>query len=309
MRSPEPVPYQKSWIGWAAISIISVIGAGNFVTSRYGIKANISANDMTALRYGIAGILLLPLLWRQGMWNLAGIGLRRGIILTFLAGAPFSLLMLWGLQFAPAAHGAVLIPGSIPIFTAIGLWLTAGVRVSPPKFVAFLSVFAGLVLVSGFSGARSPEILFGDMLFLIAGAAWSTYTIVLRRWQLDALRITSVVSVLSLGFLPIYFFLLGPDLGTATFKLIAFIGIYQGVLLSIVALILYSVSVRHIGPQRTALGNSMVPVMAALMAVPVLGEIPSFIQWIGIGCVVAGVVSASMMRDIVPILHDKTGVT
>lgn len=305
MRSPDPVPQSKAWLGWAAILTVSLIGGGNFVISRYGIKAHISANDMTALRFGIVGILLLPLLWRQGFWSLAGIGLRRGLILTTLAGAPFSLLMLWGLHFAPATHGAVLIPGSIPIFTAIGLRLVSGIKISTPKICAFLIVFTGLALVSGFSGGRTPQILFGDMLFVIAGAAWSVYTILLRRWQLDAWRLTSVVSVLSLLYLPVYFGLMRPDFGEASFELIAVIGLYHALLLSVAALILYSVAVRHIGPQRTALGNSLVPVLAALLAVPVLGEIPTPIQWLGIACVVGGVILAARMPDILPAIHPR----
>lgn len=305
MRSPDPVFQHKAWLGWAAIAAVSFIGAGNLVVARYAIKASINANDLTALRFGIAGVLLLPLLWRQGVRGLAGVGWKRGIILTFLAGSPFSLVMLWGLQFAPAAHAAVLIPGSIPIYTAVGLWLTAGVRVSAAKLMAFLLVLCGLVLVTGFSGVSTPQILWGDTLFVIAGAAWSAYTILLRRWQLDALRVTSVVSVLSLAYLPVYFLLITPALDGASIEQILFVAFYQGIMLSIVALVLYSVAVRHIGPQRTALGNATVPVLTALMAVPVLGELPAPIQWIGIACVVAGVIFAAQMQDAGPITETK----
>ena len=288
---------QNAWLGWAAIGVVSLIGAGNFVISRYGIKASINANDMTALRYLVAGLLLLPLLWRQGLSDLAGIGWRRGLILTGLAGAPFSLLLFWGLHFAPAAHGAVLIPGSIPVYTAVGLRVFAGVKIPFAKLCAFAVVVTGIGLVSGFSGAGSREILFGDMLFVMAGSAWATYTVVLRRWQLDPLRVTSVVSVLSLGFLPVYFALMKPDLGAATIGQIALIALYQGVLLSIAALILFSVAVRHIGPQRTVLGNASVPVLAALLAIPVLGETPMPVQWLGIACVAGGIIFAASMPD------------
>lgn len=305
MRSPDPVFQQKAWLGWVAIAVVSLVGAGNFVIARYGIKDSINANDMTALRFGIAGLLLLPLLWRQGIRDLAGIGWRRAIILTSLAGAPFSLIMLWGLNFSPAAHGAVLIPGSIPIYTAIGLRIISGVRISPAKQLAFATIIGGLILVTGVSGTGTLRTLFGDLLFIVAGAAWSTYTILLRRWELDALRVTSVVSVLSLFYLPVYFAFIVPAVNDASTANFIFIGIYQGILLSIISLILYSVSVRHIGPQRTALGNTTVPVVTALLAVPVLGELPTLIQWVGIACVAAGVIAAARMQDVIPVTETK----
>lgn len=305
MRSPDPVFQQKAWLGWVAIAVVSLVGAGNFVIARYGIKDSINANDMTALRFGIAGLLLLPLLWRQGIRDLAGIGWRRAIILTSLAGAPFSLIMLWGLNFSPAAHGAVLIPGSIPIYTAIGLRIISGVRISPAKQLAFATIIGGLILVTGVSGTGTLRTLFGDLLFIVAGAAWSTYTILLRRWELDALRVTSVVSVLSLFYLPVYFAFIVPAVSGASTANFIFIGIYQGILLSIISLILYSVSVRHIGPQRTALGNTTVPVVTALLAVPVLGELPTLIQWVGIACVAAGVIAAARMQDVIPVTETK----
>jgi len=294
------LPVQKAWLGWAAIALASCLGAGNFVVSRYIIKASINANDMTALRFAAAGILLLPLLWRQGIGTLAGLGLRRGLVMTTLAGAPFSLVMLWGLHFAPAAHGAVLIPGSVPVYTAIGMWLVFGVRISLQKMAAFSLVLAGLALVTGFSGDNTPGILFGDLLFATAGAAWSAYTILLRRWHLDGVKVASVVSVLSLGYLPFYFLLTAPALGGVSYTQIALVTIYQGVFLSIGALMLYSTSVRHIGPQRTVLGNASVPVLAALLAVPVLGEMPAPLQWLGIALAVAGVIFAARIKDDMP---------
>ena len=82
---------------------------------------------------------------------------------------------------------------------------------------------------------------------------------------------------------------------------IAFLAFYQGILASIVSLILFSVAVQNLGPQRATLGNATVPIFAAMLAVPVLGELPSLIQWLGIALVVSSVILAARMQEAVPV--------
>lgn len=290
---------KPAWLGWAAIFGASLIYAGNFVASRYGLQNAIGANDLAALRFGVAGVVLLPLLWRQGISGLAGIGWGRGLALAAFAGVPFMLLMAWGLSYAPATHGAALIPGAIPIATAFGMWLIAGVRVSAVKLMTLLIIVLGLVLVSGASGAGGMA-LFGDLLFILAGISWSLYGILLRQWRIDPWAAASVVSVLSLGFLPVYFLLPGPGLGATPLWQILFQGFNQGILNSIVALLLFSFAVRTLGPAKTALGNATVPVLAALMAAPILGEAPGALQWAGIALVIGGVALGAQLEDAPP---------
>jgi len=296
---------QKAWLGWAAIMGAVGIYAGNFVVSRYGIKAEIGVNDLVALRFGVAGIIMLPLLMRYGVRGFAGIGLKRGLILTAFAGPPFALLMIWGLSFAPVAHGAAIVSAMIPISSAIGSRIVSGQKIPAGRILLFGSIFAGLAMVSGFSVSTSPEILFGDLLFAICGSMWGTYAVILRQWQLEPMPVTVVISMLSLLYLPVYFLLLSPDFSAASFGQIAFLGLYQGVLASIVSLLLFSYAVKTLGPQRATLGNATVPIFAALLAVPALGELPSLIQWLGIGLVVGSVILAARIHDVVPITETK----
>lgn len=296
---------QKAWLGWAAIMGAVSIYAGNFVVSRYGIKAEIGVNDLVALRFGVAGIIMLPLLMRYGVRGFAGIGLKRGLILTVFAGPPFALLMIWGLSFAPVAHGAAIVSAMIPISSAIGSRIVSGQKIPTGRILLFGSIFAGLAMVSGFSASTSPEILFGDLLFAICGSMWGTYAVILRQWQLEPMPVTVVISMLSLLYLPVYFLLLSPDFSAASFSQIAFLGLYQGVLASIVSLLLFSYAVKTLGPQRATLGNATVPIFAALLAVPALGELPSLIQWLGIGLVVGSVILAARIHDVAPITETK----
>src|SRR4029077_4279089 len=54
-----------------------------------------------ALRFGVAGAVLLPILVRHGIADAAGIGWGRGLVLAITAGGPYTLILYAGLALAP----------------------------------------------------------------------------------------------------------------------------------------------------------------------------------------------------------------
>ena len=84
--------------GLAAVSIWS----GWIVVARLGLKTNLTPWDIAALRFGVAGLLLLPYVVSKGL------ALKRlgwfGLVAIVLGGGAPVLLANTGLLFAPAAH-------------------------------------------------------------------------------------------------------------------------------------------------------------------------------------------------------------
>lgn len=280
----------------AALAAMSLY-ASNFVLSRYSIQAGLSAYDLNALRYLSAGLLLLPLLIRYGLGDLAGIGWRRGFVLATLAGAPYMMQIFAGLRFSPAAHGSVLNPGFVPVVAAIGMWLVDGVRIRLIKQFALLAILIGLGLVTSFSFSNDARVLFGDGLFLLSGLSWGIFTVLIRHWHLNPWRVAVVVSVLSLLYLPIYFLALEPHLGSAPIVHVLAQALFQGPGLSIFALFLFGYSVRTLGPHHASVYSPLVPVLASLLAIPLLHEIPGPQQWLGIALVVSGMYLAARYSE------------
>ena len=100
--------------------------------------------------------------------------------------------------------------------------------------------------------------------------------------------------MLSLPFLVYYALALSPRLAMVPISASLVQGLYHGVLQSVVAMIGYSYCVRHLGAGNTALGTALVPVVGTLVAIPVLGEVPGPLQWIGLLLVVAGMLTAHL---------------
>ena len=91
-----------------------------FAAARAGILDGLQAFDLIFARFVVAGLTMLPVLLKLGLPDLAGIGWRRGIVLTMLGGAPFALMQTGGYTFAPLAHGAIIAPATVTIVSTIG---------------------------------------------------------------------------------------------------------------------------------------------------------------------------------------------
>jgi drug/metabolite transporter (DMT)-like permease len=74
---------------------------------------------------------------------------------------------------------------------------------------------------------------------------------------------------------------------------IAVQALMQGVLSGIVATILFAIAILRLGPSRAAAFAALLPALVALLAIPVLGEIPDALAVIGIAAASFGVAFAS----------------
>ena len=269
---------------------------GQFVVSRFSLQQTLSPWDLAALRFGVAGLLSLPFLIRRGLRSAGGIGWRRSLVLAITAGAPYTLILYSGLAVAPAAHGAVIIPGATPLFAALFAWVWLGEETAPLAIVGLGLILVGLVLVSwpGITGPAGDTTWEGDVLFLSAAVLWAIYTVVVRRWQVRPSRAIVMVWVLALPYLPIYWVLDGGSrLMAAPRGEVIFQALYQGVGVALVALLLYSRAIRVLGAASASFFMPLIPVIGGVLGVPVLGEIPIPLQLAGMAAVTVGIALAA----------------
>jgi drug/metabolite transporter (DMT)-like permease len=100
-----------------AISAVA-IWAGWLVMMRLGVTTRLSAPDLTALRFAVAGPILFPIMLRRGL-AIDRLGWSGFAAVITGAGAPVALVIGVGLQFAPAAHAGALFQGVVPLTVAV----------------------------------------------------------------------------------------------------------------------------------------------------------------------------------------------
>lgn len=276
--------------GLAAVSI----WAGWMAITRLGVTTSLTVYDLTMLRFGTAGFLLLPVLLRHGL-ALERLGWWRLLVLVFGAGAPYSLIAASGLRFAPAVHGGVLIPGVMPLFVALLSAIFLKEQFSTGRKVGYCLIALGIVFVAGIETLMSAEgRIIGPLLFLSAALIWSCYTLVLRQSGLTPLHAAAIVSVGSaVLFLPIYLAMSGIRMPSAPISDIVFQAIFQGAVATVLSLFLYGKAVTILGGSAGAAFGALVPALSALLAIPILHEMPSTVDWLGVAAVSLGVYLAS----------------
>ena len=261
------------------------------VLSRLGVSETLTAFDITALRFGVSGLILLPLVFRHSTKNL---GWKRALFLSCGAGAPYVLVMVTGLSLAPAGHAGVITPSCMLIFSTIGSGLFLGDTLTRARRFGLPMIIVGVLLIGwdGFANL-SGDVLQGDILFAVGGLLWASYTVASRAWQVDPVHATALVSVISMTlYLPFYVLMNEPHILSAPLGEVLFQGLFQGVLAASLGLIFYTRSVAILGASQGAVFAALVPGIAVLLAYPILGEVPSVHELIGVLVVSFGMVTA-----------------
>lgn len=280
--------------GFAAVSIWS----SWHVLTRLAVTTGLDAWDITALRFGVAGILVSPVIIQRG-FAFDRLGWSGLAMLIVGLGAPYALIAAAGLRFAPAYDSGALNPGSMPLFVALITVTLQLERLVTTRKIGLVLITGGVLLILGASVDASSARWttsrgFGDLLFLAAGFLSAGATVVMRRATLDALHATAIIATGSLViYLPVYILLHGSDLVEVRPSHLMVQALFQGVLVTIVGVYLYGRAVAALGASGGAAFGALVPVLAGLFAVPVLGEWPTPTGWTGISLISIGVYLAS----------------
>lgn len=284
------------WLGMLCGLLAAAIWGGQSVASRQSVADGLTAADVTVLRFAMAALLLLPLaLRRMRPFPVGRIGWRRAIVLTLLAGAPYSLVIVGGTAFAPALHASVISPGLIPVFTAVLAYVLLGERMAPSRLAGLALVVAGVVTFSWHSLSSllgQGDTWIGDLLFVLTAFMWTLFGLLARRWQADAVEVTIATCLLSVAALPLIAMAMPMHLLQASASAIALQAVYQGALVGVAALFFYTQSVALLGAQRAALFVPLVPATTAIASATLLGEWPSASEIVGMAIVVAGMTLA-----------------
>jgi drug/metabolite transporter (DMT)-like permease len=176
-------------------------------------------------------------------------------------------------------------PGTLPLSTALVAAVVLGERFSWQRVVGLILIACGGLLVGGASLLKAFEggnVWIGDLLFVGASSTWAVYSVLARKYQVDAVKATIAITVFaSLIYLPIYgglaFFQALPatiqsQLGAAPWKEILLQMVIQGMGSVVISGISFTMMLKHFGPVRSTMLTALVPSLASLSAVFILDE-------------------------------------
>ncbi|MER7208993.1 DMT family transporter [Streptosporangium sp. NPDC000239] len=251
-----------------------------------------------ALRFlSAAAVLLVP--YGRDLRRLPAAGWRAGLTLGALLTAGYGLQTV-GLAYTTASNSG-FITGLSVVFTPILAWLVLRQAVSGRVWVCIALAACGLLLLSGFGGAWSPD---GDALTLGCSLGFAAHIIVtdrtVRRFPVGSMVVVQlgVCGIAALAVASATGGLVTPT-ATDTWWAIAF----TAVVASALAYFVQSYAQRHTSPVRTSLLLTTEPVFAGLFGFWLAGDRLTVVGWSGAALMLLAVLAAENGGASARLLH------
>ena len=295
--------YQLNFATIAYLLTATALWAGNAIAGRV-LVGSISPITLSAVRWGLAALLLLPLGWRvlmpgSALWQ----NKKRFLLLGLFGVGSYNVLLYLALQTSTAIN-VTLIGASMPIWMlfigAVFYQVKPSILQMIGAVVSLLGV--GIVLTRGdLSALLSMQMVVGDLLIMLATILWAFYSWMLsrpgtsteRQWPWAEFLMAQVtVGLLWTGFFDGFEIAAGHaflDLNWWTASLIVFVAIGP----SLIAYRCWGLGVNGAGPTVAAFFANFIPLFTALLSAAMLGEPPQPFHGLAFALIVAGIVISS----------------
>jgi len=292
----------------AYLLIATALWAGNAIAGRL-LVGSVSPITLSAVRWGLAALLLLPLGWRvfkpnSALWQ----NKKRFLLLGLFGVGSYNVLLYLALQTSTAIN-VTLIGASMPIWM---LFIGAVFYQTKPNLLQLIGAIVSLlgvaiVLTRGeLATLLSMKMVTGDLLIMLATVLWAIYSWMLsrpgssteRQWPwADFLMAQVLVGLLWTGFFDSFEIASGHaylDLNLWTGSLILFVAVGP----SLIAYRCWGMGVGGAGPTVAAFFANFIPLFTAILSAAMLGEPPQLFHGVAFALIVAGIwVSSSQSRS------------
>ncbi len=251
----------------------ALIWCGFILVSRMGGVSELLATDVIAIRYITCSLILLPLWWFKFHFNIMQ---WRLWLCGLIGGLAYALAAFHGFKMAPASHAAILLPGLMPLFIIVLTYWLMKERHGLQKWLGILIITLGIGFL--FFGQLNQfnvdmSILMADGLLVLAALFWAIFSVLVKHWQISPWQVTvSLALITCCLYLPVYLAFLPKALSQAGWQDIFLQAFYQGVMATIVQMILYVKAVQRIGPAAMGSLMSIVPVVSGISALYIFNE-------------------------------------
>lgn len=278
--------------------LTSLMWAGNFVTGKFLI-GHTSALTITDLRWAIADVLLVPVVWIVDKKVLPPLRALLPLALMALTGVVlFNVFTYLSLQHT-TPDNVGLISALNPIAIAIASFLFLRERLRINQIAGMLVSLLGVIVVvtkGHLAGLAHFQVNAGVWLMLIAVGSWGLYAVA-GRFAMK--HISAYGATLWAGVLGVLF-MLPFDLPTLSFQNlnVPFWSsiFYTAIGGTVIAMILWNIGIQRVGGTKSGIFLNFNPIFTAILAYLLMGEPIYVSQVVGTLIVIAGVSIFAIQR-------------
>lgn len=271
---------------------MALIWGVNFVVVKYATQV-FNPVAFTGLRVGTVALFLLIVAFARGGITLP----RRDVIALLLLGALgnglYQLFFVHGVARTRAGNAALII-ASAPAFIALIARARGMERVRPLTLIGIALSVVGVafVMIGSATSSTGEATLLGSVLVFFGVLCWSIYTIGLQPYttRVDIIQLSAVTMVG--GAVPLLIASTPALLGTnwSAVGIGGWLALFYSSVISMgVAYFFWYRGLRVLGPTRTSVYANLQPIVALVVAWPLLNEVPTVFQAVGAATIIAGV--------------------
>lgn len=275
------------------ITVVYLFWGGNFVMSKFALR-EIPGTLVAGMRSIVAAVLLYAvyrMMRGEGRPPLRRDELPRIALIGTIGIGINQICFLVGLGMTSSSHAAIVI-SMTPFMVLFLAWLRGKETFTWARLLGLIVAVSGLLLLQKPSPSAQAASLIGDLLILGAGASFAYYTV----FGKELAEEHGGIAVLAVSFIAgsalllpttIYF---GAGFDFAAVSARAWIAFgYMTVVSSVLCYIGWAYALKHVTASRISVFSYLQPLVATLLALPMLGEPITAALVGGGGLIMAGV--------------------
>jgi len=280
---------------WLVLFATLLLWSGNWIVAR-AAREEIGPALATVGRLILVLMILAPFTWNGLTAKFKLLEKRDWMILAALGlagGGPHLALQWLGLHYTTATSG-ILYLSVTPIFILL-LAAPLGERIRLAQWAGVLISFSGVALIATQGKVHLVSFNIGDLMAVGSMLMWAGYTVLLRvrRDPLDIAELLTMVCGFGLVYmLPwLAWETTAYDMRLTAHGTLAVL--YSGIGSLLLAYAGWSYVVTRLGAARAGATLHLMPAMGVALSALLLGELPSWYHFAGIGLILTGTWAAS----------------
>jgi drug/metabolite transporter (DMT)-like permease len=272
---------------------MTLLWSANFVIAKFALR-EIPPLLVAGLRMVVAAACMIPI-YRQSPHTIDRRDLPRMLLLGTLGVGLNQVFFVMGMARTSVAHAAIII-GLTPVTVLLFAVMAGQERLRLARLGGMLLALSGVGVLQLSADPSRASTFTGDVLIFIGSSVFALYTVAGKGMahKLGSITVNTVAYLASAVVLLPMTAWLSLDFN---YRAVSWVGwtslLYMAVFSSVLCYLIYYYALSHASASRVAAFSYVQPIVATLMAIPLLGERVTRPLIIGGGLVFLGVLLAA----------------
>ena len=276
--------------------LTTLFWSGNFIAGKFASSFDIPPFALNFYRWLLAGLILLPLTYKEILEFRSEIFKNIGsfLILGISSITIFNSIVYYSLNYTQVINGVLLI-STIPVWIIVVSSILKVERSNIYQIFGVSLSLLGVIFIitkADINLIKNLDFNKGDLSMILAMFSWAIYSAFLKKqkFQISQFALLEIIIIIGLIFLtPVFLFELSQgkvaELNVSFFMILTYVVIFP----SLLAYFFYIKGISIIGANRSGTFLHLMPIFGAIMALIIFNEKFMYYHFLGAICIIAGI--------------------